>query len=415
VRVEAIADLEVSGLVGRKIRFRRSGSESTFELFAAAPDAFASELCFRDDVFLPALLMCALVNREDIDANGLKSDPLLLRNCLAATRQHQDWVPRFRVPSVSNSISDPATIKQSGSAACFFSGGIDSLFTLLRHSAEFSSEPTRTTAANMSRAIHVFHAPGLNAIRRNSAAEAALSHGAERLGATLMPLFSNVMTFDREWFQNYARVTHSAGLASLARLVSSRLSTCMIASSHTYGGLHPWGSSPVVDPLYSGRDLAIVHDGSTFRRSEKTELIALSPAALATINVCDRLIEREGYVNCSRCQKCLRTMTALDLAGVQGRDATAFDWSEYSSTSFGKIYLKNWSEVSFAEELVELADRKGRTEVSSAIRSAIRRSELLSPMTWIEERVRHTAPARKGKSFLLKLRAGAYRAVGLRR
>jgi hypothetical protein len=319
------------------------------------------------------------------------------------------------VPEVTNWTHSPAPRAASERNASFFSGGIDSLFTLTRHSEKFRRDATRLREDDIQLALHVFHTGQLNQIRRNAVAEAVLGKGAASLGASLVPVFSNIMSFDDEWTQNYARVTHGSGLASIARLVSANLSACLIASSHTYGQLHPWGSSPVVDPLFSGRDLAILHDGSVFTRFEKTEYITMSPEALSALNVCDRLIEERGYVNCSKCQKCLRTMTALDLCGVTGDAAPAFDWTDYTPESFGQIYFKNWSERSFAEELADAAQLRGRDNIARAIRSAVRRSGVLSPLASVEDQVRHLPSARKGKRLLLKLRAGAYHAVGLRR
>lgn len=415
MRVDAIRKIAAGDLVGQAVTLRFDGSGETRDVFICVPEAFSDEMTARKDFLVPAIVMAALVNQEDIDFAGLKIDPLLLRNCLAAARQHHAWVPRFRVPQILNAVDDIAPRLAQPRTALFFSGGIDSLFSLLRHSPAALNDATRITDSNISLAMHVFHSGTPETIARNAEAEASLGNGAESLGATFVPVFSNVMTFDGEWFQNYARVTHAAGLASIARFLSANLSSCLIASSHTYGQLQAWGSSPIVDLLYSGRDLTIQHDGSTFTRFEKTQYISGSRPALAAMNVCDKLVASRGYVNCSRCQKCLRTMTALDLCGVTGAAAPSFDWSAYTPKSFGEIYFKNWSELSFAEELVKAAQASGRSEIAKVIRSAIRRSSLLSPLSRAEDRVRHLAIARQSKSFLLNLRAGTYRVLGLRR
>jgi hypothetical protein len=415
MRIEASGKLNAGPLIGRSVSFEIGSQKVKKDLFALVPGAFGAELSQREDVFVPALVMAALVNGEDIDFGGMQVDPLLLRNCLAAAQQHKAWVSRFRLPAVSNWVPAPAIRPSTPRAASFFSGGIDSLFTLLRHSQISRDDPMRAVDEDVSLALHVFHSPDASSIKRNAEAEANLGRGAASLGAKLVPIFSNIMSFDFEWNQNYARVAHGAGLASMARLMSANLSVCLLASSHTYGQLHAWGSSPIVDLLYSGRDMSVLHDGSTFTRFEKTEYISKSEAALQSINVCDRLIERQGYVNCSRCQKCLRTMTALDLCGVTGASAPAFDWSNYTSSAFGEIYFKNWSELSFAQELVQSAEIRGRTDVAHSIRSAIRRSNLLLPMSRIEDGLRHRSFARQSKAMLLNLRAGTYRALGLRR
>lgn len=403
-------------LVGRSLQIKLSKSGKLEELFAYVPSEHGNELSQRDDIFVPALVMAALVNGEDLDLGGMRADPMLMRNCLSAALQHKEWVPRFKVPAVTNWVTDPAPRPTETRLALFFSGGIDSLFTLTRHSAAFPDEPTRLSPENISLALHVFHTGDSTLVARNTFAENNLGASAKSLGADFVPVFSNIMSFNAEWYQHYTRVTHSAGLASIARLLSRNLSGTFIASSSNYGDLlSAWGSSPIVDPLYSGRDMVFIDDGSTFTRFEKTEFISGLPAALAVINVCDRLDEAQGYVNCSRCQKCLRTMAALDLCGVSGAASPAFVWTDYTPQSYGKIYLKSWAERCFAVELSEAAAARGRQDIVRAIRSGMSRSMILWPMSELEDRFRHTSAARKGKDVLTKLRAVAYGALGLRR
>ncbi|MBY0421096.1 MAG: hypothetical protein K2Q06_02250, partial [Parvularculaceae bacterium] len=332
-------------------------------LFAAAPRRFEALVSRREDVFLPIAIFLGLVADADVDLDGLEVDPLLLRNVLAAARQHEAWTPRFRVPSVFGANEAPSTLKGQG-VACFFSGGVDSFFTLTRHGGGFESEPTRATDRSIDFAAHVVHLDGLDKLASPPRLDERLVEAARSLGAAFEPIYSNMMTLHPLWKRNYARITHGAGLASVAHAFSSNIGQWLIASSHSYGGLKPWGSSPIVDPLYSGGGLRFIHDGSTFTRVEKTAFLARSPVALGALNVCDKRSESGAYRNCSRCQKCLRTMTALDLAGARG--AAAFDWSAYAPDAFGHVYFKDWSERSFALELAAAARATGRGDIAEA-------------------------------------------------
>jgi len=415
MRVLSVDTERWGAFCGRSVSFELDRTRTQHTIFAALPEAFEADLNTREDVFLPALVMAACVTRERLDLAGMRIDPLLLRNSLSAARQHADWVGNYAAPAVTNERPSPAEPPEPQRVASFFSGGVDSLFTLIRHSPAFADDPTRALSMNVAMAFHVFHTPRPSEIATLTEAERRLEAAADAFDAKLAPVRSNIMTFEPAWRESYARATHGAGLASIARVFGASLGTALIASSHTYGGLHAWGSSPLVDPLYSGRDLKIVHDGSTFTRFEKTELMARSEAALAVVNVCDTLVDGRGYVNCSRCQKCLRTMTALDLCGKTGGAAPAFDWRAYKPTGFGGIYFKNWSEQSFAEELIHAADARGRRDIADAARSALSRSRLLSPISAMEDALRHSALAQKSRPLLRGLRAGAYRAIGLRR
>jgi hypothetical protein len=77
----------------------------------------------------------------------------------------------------------------------------------------------------------------------------------------------------------------------------------------------PWGSHPVIDPLWSSENMEIIHDGANADRVTKImDTIALYPEALRLLRVC--VNKRGGSGNCGFCVKCIRTMTALEMAGV---------------------------------------------------------------------------------------------------
>jgi hypothetical protein len=66
--------------------------------------------------------------------------------------------------------------------------------------------------------------------------------------------------------------------------------------------------------------LQIIADGLEASRTFKTETIAQWPETYTTLRVCWRYVvfnETTGLIeNCCRCQKCVRTMLALDLVGA---------------------------------------------------------------------------------------------------
>ncbi len=413
MRLVGLKQVQRDGLAGHVIDVESSAIGTAARLFAFLGDEHASDVSSREDAFVPALVMAALVAREDLDLGGIRADPLLVRGALAAARQHAQWWERFRVPEISGWQSARADLRPAARAIAFFSGGLDSQFTLLRHVAANKAEPTRSTSADIVAAPHLFHTDNVDKIERGSPAEMQLSDAVLRLGSQLLPIYSNIMVWHPDWHHYYGPVTHGAGLASLARAFGANIDTCLIASSDAFGNLSPWGSSPLVDPLFSARDLQVVHDGSMFTRVEKTEYISRYPDTLRSLNVCDQIVIGRGYVNCSRCQKCLRTMTALDLCGMRGK-AAAFDWSDYKPTSFGEIFLKPYESV-YAVELIAAAEARGRYEIARSIKSSLRRSRLFGAFSGIEEALRHSRSARRAAPWLRKLRLTAARAVGLRR
>lgn len=76
----------------------------------------------------------------------------------------------------------------------------------------------------------------------------------------------------------------------------------------------PRGSSPVTDERWSSASVTIFHDESDRSRSEKLmQAVALDPEEAASLRVCT--CNAGGVGNCGRCEKCVRTMLPLAIAG----------------------------------------------------------------------------------------------------
>src|SRR3990167_9657362 len=89
MHIDAVRSRTVGDFVGRSVTFSLGKTGKLRELFAFVPAEFTADINPREDVFLPALVIAALVNGEDLDLDGMKIDPLLLRNCLAAARDRK--------------------------------------------------------------------------------------------------------------------------------------------------------------------------------------------------------------------------------------------------------------------------------------------------------------------------------------
>jgi hypothetical protein len=104
-----------------------------------------------------------------------------------------------------------------------------------------------------------------------------------------------------------------AALAAVAHALAPNHGKVYIASSYSYANVHPWGSHPLLDPLWSTDAVQIVHDiGET--RMDKLRVVVQHPEALARLWVC---WENLGNYNCGLCEKCIRTMLALRVLGIE--------------------------------------------------------------------------------------------------
>lgn len=73
------------------------------------------------------------------------------------------------------------------------------------------------------------------------------------------------------------------------------------------------------DHLWSTEQCRIEHHGSHLTRTQKIELVAEHQDALDVLRVCWRHVDR---YNCGECEKCLRTMVALEIVGALNRCPT---------------------------------------------------------------------------------------------
>ena len=190
-----------------------------------------------------------------------------------------------------------AAVPLNEGAMSFFSGGVDGMFTFLKHREELT---------------HVVFINGFDFLLDTGTYQKAVARNASFVagfGKTLIPVETNF--YDFGFHHNLGReLTQSSNLAGVALLLG--FPRTYVPSSYAYNELHPWGSHPLTDPLYSNEAVEILHDGSEENRVGKVIKISECEAAVAVLTVCLDDINS----NCGECSKCLRTMVCLKLLGV---------------------------------------------------------------------------------------------------
>lgn len=258
----------------------------------------------RADPFLCLGLIAAMRAGARLEVKGRVS-PRLVQSLPAIQERFTSWYPRFQRIEVIAREQVVAARAGSG-VGCFFTAGVDSFYTLFKHLDEIDQLIY----------VHGFDIDLRNQpVRRKT--RLALQEVSTALGKPLVEVSSNLRRFtDRrgDWGKHF----HGAGMAGVALFLAPRFRKVYLAGGRIRDDdALPWGSHPLVDHLWGTENLEIVHDGCEATRLEKVMQIARHDIVLRTLRVCWQ--NPGAAYNCGRCEKCLRTMTSLRLAGALDR------------------------------------------------------------------------------------------------
>jgi hypothetical protein len=301
------------------------------------------------DFALLASLFWAMHRGVDLHIAGPVSQRLLLN-----LEEFQDawtaWAPdRYRLIGIT-ADAEVRGEDDGRSGAFAFSGGVDSVFTLLRHGSGKAGR--RTVTPRVAVLVHGFDIP-LEATDAFAVAERSARKTADLLGLELAAVKTNWRMLGGKWEWEFC-----SALAAVLHQFQGLAAHGVVAADEDYTALaFPWGSNPITNPMLSGSHFSMVTDGTSFTRSQRVAFIASeSPQAARRLRVCwEGLPTGE---NCGVCEKCVRTKLNF-MAG--GHEPLAFDrrptWDEINS-----INVRNPIQLSFLKEIQATARANGITE-----------------------------------------------------
>ncbi|MEX0972433.1 MAG: hypothetical protein WDZ46_04150 [Solirubrobacterales bacterium] len=190
-------------------------------------------------------------------------------------------------------------------AGVFFSAGVDSWSALL-------DNPDVTDLIY----VHGFDI-AVDRMDASAPVEKIVAATAERLGLRRHIIRTNlraVLDPAVPW-----EIGHGPGLVSAALLMAPLCARVVIGAGMTYGTLFDRGSHPLHDYLWSTEECRVEHHGAHLTRAAKVAQIAADEDVLRILRVC--WADPASY-NCGRCEKCVRTMAALEIAGELDRCPT---------------------------------------------------------------------------------------------
>jgi len=343
-----------------------NGFYNDFQVWHKYPLEYYDKVSTSGNSFLAACILPAMRLGENLLIEE-KVSKKLLAGVGTFMQIINKWKPDYKIIKIAHSgyEENKSCGKETG---MFFSGGVDSFYTLLKNENSPPGETDKIKYLLFVRGFDIY-------VKNEDIYEEALSHVKKVSSAynkSLMPIETNVREISRrliDW-----DMYHGAAMASVALGVEILFKEIHISASQSYKHLKPWGVHPLTDPLWSTESLVFVHDGCEASRVEKILWqLGKSQVALDNLRVCWE--NRQGMLNCCECEKCLRTMLNLHAAGALDKCGTFNGKLSYSAVANMKIETRG--ERAFAEENYEALVLNGRD--SKLIKSLKKAMSPLSP------------------------------------
>lgn len=269
---------------------------------------------------ISALLTQSLARNEPLAVHE-PVDAKFAKNMVAATALLKSyWGSKGSAP-VLETINRPSQKRSSG---VFFTGGVDSLYTLKR---------------NLEKIDYLVNIRGFDIKLadedRITKASENIKNVASLLGKDVIFVDTNLRTHKLFRTLPWEKV-FVAALAAVGHMLKSKLERIYVAGGYLSP---PAGSTKELDVLWSSSELEIINEGDPKRQEKIDDLIDWAPMQ-KSVSVCWE--HRSQDLNCGRCEKCIRTQLGIHIAGGELNNYAAFPKTNIvrSIWQLGFIYPK---------------------------------------------------------------------------
>jgi len=283
----------------------------------------------------------------------------------------RSWYPKLSHVEIKNAISQSKNSSKKKRVGMFFSGGVDSFYSLLKHRNEIS---------------HLIFLHGYDIALDEKSLRRKTSNMVHQVASffdkKIVEIETNLRLFLDPYFK--IQISHGAFLAGIGHLLYPQFNRIYIPASRTYDDMHTLGSHLALDPLWSTEALEFVHDGCEASRAQKVMNISTHDIVLQNLRVCNWNPE-EAY-NCGRCEKCIRTMMSLYAAGALER-CTTFENKLDMNRIPWSIIANKYASVYFLDNLIELERSGKHPELVRSLKRKYEVGKLLRPGIYIYKKL----------------------------
>lgn len=246
---------------------------------------------------LALALPAAMRLRLPIFVDGSLSEQYLKKMC-DLMKHYEDNYEDFHQVKITCKEVRNYTLKKQGGTATFFSGGVDSFYTLLK----------RINDINILIVLYGFDIK-LKDLGKIKKTKQATNNVADILNKDLIEITGNITEIITDYCK-WVTEGHGFALAAVSRALAGWLNVVYIPGTHSVNDKKSWGSTIFTDQQHSDDAISIIHDADQKERIEKLLYISENRLALENLRVCGD-VPYDGTYNCSRCEKCVRTMLQL--------------------------------------------------------------------------------------------------------
>jgi hypothetical protein len=299
----------IPGGTRRTVELRKIAGCADVDLFfdllgttAPAPKVF--------DGFVFGVIFFAMRLRQDLRVHG----PMSLDALLNLNEFQEAWAlwrsgTYQKIKIFPDNIVENIPAEDRKGAIAAFSGGVDSVFTILRH----NTKRLGNASYPLNKAVLIVHGFDirLDAPQQLEALKARTKPLLDQLNLKLLTVRTNLREVEIQDWED----SSMSQLACCLHNYSHDFRFAIVGSSEPYNCLTlPWGSNPATDYLLSGNGMRLVHDGAGYSRTEKVAQIAVETTAMAAVKVCWE--GPDASKNCGQCEKCIRTQLNFLAVGV---------------------------------------------------------------------------------------------------
>ncbi len=278
------------------------------------------------DAALVALLALAMMNEEDIYVEGQVSTKLFYTINTYLIRALNLSDKKYKIIKVEAEKLNDQSFTTHKAAATGISCGVDSLSTIATHINLENDYRIKYLTYFKAGAHGVYGGTIANQIF-----ERGLQHATAFANENNLPIIvveSNIMDVLKINFQSLHTLIHLSCILNLQKLVS----IYYYASSFRfdYYELDGFNSSwdILILDLIETESLNFYSSASQYTRFERTEIVANYEPSYKFLDVCLEPINA-SLINCSKCEKCVRTLLSLEMIGKIDNYKNIFDLQTY--------------------------------------------------------------------------------------